>query len=132
MLVSYHVIEITQSLVWKVIGPSSHFSWRCYNYMLATTTKLSMLFQVLVLWLHFNEMFFLGLGLTVTEINKKVQKQENKGWHAKKYVSVFSLQLYSSVNKMQGMGLCMLTFMFILFSISSKKCRDDMPKSMLI
>ena len=42
--------------------------------MLATTTKSSMLFQVLGLWLH-----FLGLGLTVTEINiKKVRKQDLK------------------------------------------------------
>ena len=38
--------------------------------MLGTTTKLSMQFQVL------KEIFFLGLGPTVTEINiKKVQKQ---------------------------------------------------------
>ena len=41
--------------------------------MLGTTTKLSMPFQVL------KEIFFLGLGLTVTEINiKKVQKQDLK------------------------------------------------------
>ena len=40
-------------------------------------TKLSMLFQVLGLWLHLQEIFFLGLGPTVTEISiKKVQKQE--------------------------------------------------------
>ena len=44
----------------------------CY-YMLGTTTKLSMQFQVL------KEIFFLGSGLTVTEINiKKVQKQDLK------------------------------------------------------
>ena len=37
-----------------------------------------MLFKVLGLWLHLNEII-LGLGLTVTEINiKKVQKQEIK------------------------------------------------------
>ena len=54
--------------------PSSDSSWQCY-YILETTTKLSMPFQVLGLWLH----LFLGLGLTVTEINiKKVQKQELK------------------------------------------------------
>ena len=36
-------------------------------------------FQVLGLWLHLKEIFFLGLGLTVTEINiKKGQKQEIK------------------------------------------------------
>ena len=41
--------------------------------MLGTTTKLSIPFQVL------KEIFFLGLGLTVTEINiKKVQKQDLK------------------------------------------------------
>ena len=34
--------------------PSSDSSWQCY-YMLATTTKLSMLFQVLGLWLHLKE-----------------------------------------------------------------------------
>ena len=38
-----------------------------------------MLFQVLGLWLHLKEIFFLGLSLTVTEINiKKVQKQDLK------------------------------------------------------
>ena len=48
-------------------------------YMLGATTKLSMPFQVLGLWLHLKEIFFLGLGLTVTEINiKKGQKQENE------------------------------------------------------
>ena len=41
--------------------------------MLGTTTKVSIPFQVL------KETFFLGLGLTVTEINiKKVQKQDLK------------------------------------------------------
>ena len=41
--------------------------------MLGTTTKLSIPFQFL------KEIFFLGLGLTVTEINiKKVQKQDLK------------------------------------------------------
>ena len=34
-------------------------------------------FQVLGLWLRWKDVFFLGLGLIVTEINiKKVQKQE--------------------------------------------------------
>ena len=47
-------------------------------YMLGTTTKLSMWFQVLRLRLHLKEIFS-GLGPIVTEINiKKVQKQENK------------------------------------------------------
>ena len=45
--------------------------------MPGTTTKLSMPFQVLVLWLHFE--IFLGFGLTVTEINiKEIQKQDFK------------------------------------------------------
>ena len=45
--------------------------------MLGTTTRLSML--LLGLWLHLRETFFLGLGLTVTEITvKKVQKQDLK------------------------------------------------------
>ena len=44
-------------------------------YMLGTTTKLSMPFQVLGLWLHLKEI----LGLAVTIINiQKVQKQEIK------------------------------------------------------
>ena len=46
--------------------------------MPGTTTKLSIPFQVLVLWLHLKEIF-LGLRLTVTEISiKKVQKQDLK------------------------------------------------------
>ena len=54
--------------------PPADSSWQCY-YMLGTTTKLSVLFQVL---LHLKEIF-LGLGVTVTEINiKKVQKQDLK------------------------------------------------------
>ena len=58
--------------------------------MLGTTTKLSMLFQVLKLWLHM-KVVFSGLGLTVTEINIKSKKPEIskcikiQGWHAKKY-----------------------------------------------
>ena len=52
--------------------PSSDSSWQCY-YMHGTTSKLSMQFQVL------KEIFFVGLGLTVTEIKiKKVQKQHLK------------------------------------------------------
>ena len=50
-----------------------------YYYMPETTTKLSTLFQVLVLSQVTLEIFFLGLGLTVAEINiKKVQKQDLK------------------------------------------------------
>ena len=82
-LVSRHVIKIQEIEVWyrapESGWPSSDSSWQCY-YMLGTTTKLSMLFQVLGLQLHLKEIFFfLGLGLTVTEINiKKVQKQDLK------------------------------------------------------
>ena len=44
-----------------------------------TTTKLSTLFQVLMLSQVTLEIFFLSLGLTVAEINiKKVQKQDLK------------------------------------------------------
>ena len=50
-----------------------------YYYMPGTTTKLSTLFQVLVLSRVILEIFFLGLGLTVTQINvKNVQKQDLK------------------------------------------------------
>ena len=77
-LVSRHVIK-NQEIGFKKFGtelrrgwPPADFSWQCY-YMLGTTTKLSMPFQVL------KEIFFLGLGLTVTEINiKKVQEQDLK------------------------------------------------------
>ena len=50
-----------------------------YNYIPRTTTKLSTLFQVLMLSQVTLEIFFLGLGLTVTEICIiKVQKQDLK------------------------------------------------------
>ena len=40
---------------------------------------LSMPFQILGLYLYLKEIFLVGLGLTVTEINiKKVQKQDLK------------------------------------------------------
>ena len=77
-LVSRHVIKNSGDWLKKVSygapesgWPSSDYSWQCY-YMLGTTTKLSMLFQV--------EMLFFGLGPTVTEINiqKKIQKQDLK------------------------------------------------------
>ena len=47
-----------------------------YYYMPGTTTKLSTLFQVLVSSQVTLEIFFLGLGLTVTEINIKKQDLE--------------------------------------------------------
>ena len=70
---------VSQSLLGRVVGPSSSSSWLHYYYMPGTTTKLSTLFQVLVLSRVTLEIFFIGLGLTVTEINiKKVQKQDLK------------------------------------------------------
>ena len=73
-LVSRHVIENSGDRfhgteLRRVVGLHQKSSWQCY-YMLGTTTKLSMPFQVL------KEIFFLGLGLTVTEINMK--KYTNK------------------------------------------------------
>ena len=66
-----HVIKNSGNLFKKVSygapesgWPSSDSSWKSY-YMLGTATKLSMPFQVL------KEMFFLGLGLAVTEIDIK-------------------------------------------------------------
>ena len=47
-------------------------------YMLGTTTKLSMPFQILVLWLHLEEIFFLGLGLTLPEIITKKGTETRK------------------------------------------------------
>ena len=59
------MIEI-QEIAWFYGAPESGY------YMLGTTAKLSMPFRVL-------KEIFLGLGLTVTEINiKKVQKQDLK------------------------------------------------------
>ena len=61
-----------------MVGLHQILAGKCY-YMLGTTTKLSMPFQVLGLWLHLKEISFLVLGLTVTEIKikiKKVQKQD--------------------------------------------------------
>ena len=78
MMVSRNVIENSGDRFQNVYGapesgwPSSDSSWQSYH-MLGTTTKLSIPFQVL----KEREIFFLGLGLTVTEI-KKVQKQDLK------------------------------------------------------
>ena len=76
-------VDIPRTAVYSPYTPPYHglyitYYTTHYYYMLETTTKLSMLFQVLVLWLHLKEIF-LGLRLTVTEINiKKVQKQDLK------------------------------------------------------
>ena len=71
-LVSRHVIEV-QEIGFKTFGtelrrgwPPADHSWQCY-YIPGTTTKLSVLFQVLGL---------LVLGVTVTEVNTK--KYKNK------------------------------------------------------
>ena len=69
---------VSQSLVRRVVGPSAGSSW-LYYYMPVTTTiktvnAISSCGVVVTL-----EIFFFGLGLTVTEINiKKVQKQDLK------------------------------------------------------
>ena len=54
-----------------MVGPSSGSSWQLYVttiylYMLGTTTTLSMLFQVLRLWLpvHLKGRILLGLAVT--------------------------------------------------------------------
>ena len=65
---------LSQSLVGRAVCPSSGSSW--LYYIPRTTTKLSTLFQVLVLSQVTLEIFFLGLGLTVNI--KKVQKQDLK------------------------------------------------------
>ena len=81
-LVSRHVIEV-QEIGFKKFGtelrrgwPPADFSWQCY-YMLGNN-KLSVLFQLssgVVVTLE----RFLGLGVTVSEINiKKVKKQDLK------------------------------------------------------
>ena len=69
---------VSQSLVRRVVGPSSGCSWLYYYMPITTTIKtvnaVSSSGVVVTL-----EIFFLGLGLTVTEINiKKVQKQDLK------------------------------------------------------
>ena len=79
-LVSRHLTEV-QEIGFKKFGtelrrgwPPADFSWQCY-YVLGNTNKLSVLFRVVVTL----EIFFLGLGVTLTEINiKKAQKQNLK------------------------------------------------------
>ena len=81
-LVSRHVIEV-QEIGFKTFGtelrrgwPPVDFSLQCY-YMLGNTKKLSVLFQLRSGVVVTLKIFFLGLGVTVTEINiKKVHKQE--------------------------------------------------------
>ena len=65
---------VSQSLVGRVVGPSSGSSWLYYTLLFITVNAISSSGVVVTL-----EIFFLGLGLTVTEINiKKVQKQDLK------------------------------------------------------
>ena len=59
-----------------MVGPSSGSSWKNFvtHIYLYTTTKLSMLFQVLGLWLPtctLERILFLDFGLAVTEVNTK-------------------------------------------------------------
>ena len=78
-LVSCHVIEV-QEVGFKEFGtelrrgwPPADSSWQCY-YMLGTTTKLSVLFQVLGLYCYTDlKEIFLGLGVTLTS-----KKYKNK------------------------------------------------------
>ena len=67
-------MQRSQNLAWRVVSPFIRFQL-AYD-MLGTTTKLSMLFQVVGLWLHLKEIFFLSLGLTETEMN--IKKYGNK------------------------------------------------------
>ena len=84
-LVSHHVIEI-QEIDFKECGTELRRVLGLHQIQagnvitcLEPLLKLSMPFQVLGLWLHLKEIFFLGLGLTVTEVNiKKIQKQDLK------------------------------------------------------
>ena len=61
-----------------MVGPSSGSSWQLYVttiylYMLGTSTTLSMLFQVLELWLLCTLERILFLALAVAEINIKFE-----------------------------------------------------------
>ena len=66
-------IRFTKGLKSGMESGKPFIRFQLVYYMLGTTTRLSMLLQVLGLWLH----FFIGLGLTVT-VSKKVQKQDLK------------------------------------------------------
>ena len=70
-----------RNLVWIIAGS---IRFQLAYYTLGTTTKLSMLFHVLGLWLHLNlkYTYSLGLGLNVTEIN--IKKYRNKEIKASK------------------------------------------------
>ena len=73
-LVSRHVIEV-QEIGFKTFGTELRRGWPPADLPGNVITW----FQVLVLWLHVKEIFFLGLGVTVTEVNiKKLQKQDLK------------------------------------------------------
>ena len=67
-VIENHEIGFTKGEIWY-----GEYWWSalhripCSWYMLGTTTRLSMLLQVLGLWLHLRETFFLGVGLTVTK-----------------------------------------------------------------
>ena len=84
-LVSRHVIEI-QEIGFKTFGMELRrvvglYQIQAGNVIICLEPLLNCQchFHVLRLWLHLKEIFFLGLGLTVTEITiKKVQKQDLK------------------------------------------------------
>ena len=57
--------------------PSSDSSWQCH-YILGSTTKLSMPFQILGLYLYLKEIFLVGfIGVTVT-VRLTSKKYRNK------------------------------------------------------
>ena len=63
---------VSQSLVRRVVGPSAGSSWLLFNAVSSSGVVVTL------------EIFFFGLGLTVTEINiKKVQKQDLKNKNVK-------------------------------------------------
>ena len=61
---------VSQSLVWRVVDPSAGSSWLYYYMPVTTTIKTvnAVPSSGVVVTL---EIFFFGLGLTVTEINIK-------------------------------------------------------------
>ena len=59
-------IGFTMYQVLEILYGDSSWHITCLE---SITTKLSMLFQVLGLWLHLKEIFFQGLGLIITGIN---------------------------------------------------------------
>ena len=106
-----------------MVGPSSCSSWQfyvgtIYLYMLGTTTTLSMLFQVLRLWLlvHLKErILFLGIAVTEININFEINQM-----HVTRVP--LSIQTYDSVVKIHGMLLASSQFTWQRFRKTSMHC----------